>query len=80
MCVQVFALGRDNRATGSTRMNIHSSRSHALLCVTVMGVSRTTGMQTTGQTLTHTHSGATLRYTHIGIIASYIHSDTHTLA
>ncbi len=46
---QVFALGHENRATGSTKMNIQSSRSHALLCVTVMGVSTTTGVKTMGE-------------------------------
>ncbi len=49
--MQVFALGRENRSTGATKMNIQSSRSHALLCVTVMGLSRTTGVQTIGKLL-----------------------------
>ena len=45
---QVFAMGKTNRATAITDMNEHSSRSHALLCVTVIGVNRTTGHRTTG--------------------------------
>ena len=47
-CLQVFALGHENRATGATKMNIQSSRSHALLCVTVMGINNTTGIRTMG--------------------------------
>ena len=45
---QVFALGHKNRATASTNMNEHSSRSHALLRIRVVGTSRTTGNKTTG--------------------------------
>jgi len=30
-------------------MNIQSSRSHALLCITVMGVNKTTGVKTIGK-------------------------------
>ena len=41
-------MGKTNRATAITDMNEHSSRSHALLCVTVIGVNRTTGHRTTG--------------------------------
>ena len=41
-------MGKANRATAITDMNEHSSRSHALLCVTVIGVNRTTGHRTTG--------------------------------
>lgn len=47
---QVFAIGKTNRATAITDMNEHSSRSHALLCVTVVGVNKTTGHRTTGKT------------------------------
>ena len=47
--VQVFALGHENRSTGATKMNIHSSRSHALLCITVMGINKTTGVKTVGR-------------------------------
>ena len=47
--VQVFALGHENRSTGATKMNIQSSRSHALLCITVMGVNKTTGVKTIGR-------------------------------
>ena len=46
--MQVFDLGRQNRSTGATKMNIESSRSHALLCVTVAGENLTTGTQTFG--------------------------------
>ena len=49
---QVFALGHKNRATASTNMNEHSSRSHALLRIRVVGTSRTTGNKTTGAPLT----------------------------
>lgn len=48
MMIQVFALGHENRSTGATKMNIFSSRSHALLCITVIGVSKSTGSQTIG--------------------------------
>ena len=41
-------MGKTNRATAITDMNEHSSRSHALLCVTVIGVNKTTGHRTTG--------------------------------
>ena len=47
--LQVFDLGRQNRSTGATRMNIESSRSHALLCVSVVGHNLTTGIQTFGK-------------------------------
>lgn len=46
---EVFAIGKTNRATAITDMNEHSSRSHALLCVTVIGVNKTTGHRTTGK-------------------------------
>lgn len=46
---EVFAIGKRNRATAITDMNEHSSRSHALLCVTVIGVNKTTGHRTTGK-------------------------------
>jgi kinesin family protein C2/C3 len=47
--MQVFALGHENRSTGATKMNIYSSRSHALLCITVIGVNKSTGSQTIGR-------------------------------
>ncbi|XP_021358280.1 kinesin-like protein KIFC3 isoform X2 [Mizuhopecten yessoensis] len=46
---RVFATGQKNRATATTNMNEHSSRSHALLCVTVAGVNKTTNVQSTGK-------------------------------
>ncbi|XP_069113930.1 kinesin-like protein KIFC3 isoform X2 [Argopecten irradians] len=46
---KVFAMGQKNRATATTNMNEHSSRSHALLCVTVSGVNKTTNVQSTGK-------------------------------
>lgn len=47
---RVFSVGRKNRATASTNMNEHSSRSHALLCVEVIGQNFTTGAKTSGNT------------------------------
>ena len=49
LMIQVFALGHENRSTGATKMNIYSSRSHALLCITLIGVSKSTGAQTIGR-------------------------------
>ncbi|XP_067052351.1 kinesin-like protein KIFC3 isoform X2 [Acropora muricata] len=46
---EVFSIGKTNRATAITDMNEHSSRSHALLCVTVIGTNKTTGQRTTGK-------------------------------
>ena len=46
--LQCFAFGQQNRATAATNMNEHSSRSHALLCVTVEGVNKTTQQKTLG--------------------------------
>ncbi|KAL5022914.1 hypothetical protein ScPMuIL_002069 [Solemya velum] len=46
---QVFAVGQKNRATASTSMNEHSSRSHALLNVTVTGINMTTNTKITGK-------------------------------
>ncbi|CAH1774176.1 unnamed protein product [Owenia fusiformis] len=46
---ETFALGKTNRATATTNMNEHSSRSHCLLCVTVTGVSKTTGKKSIGK-------------------------------
>uniref|UniRef100_W5M9Q8 Kinesin-like protein n=1 Tax=Lepisosteus oculatus TaxID=7918 RepID=W5M9Q8_LEPOC len=45
--VQILALGRKNRITYSTKMNQHSSRSHALLTVTVTGTDLANGAKTT---------------------------------
>ena len=47
----MFAIGKTNRATATTDMNEHSSRSHALLCVTVVGVNQTTGQGTKGNVI-----------------------------
>lgn len=46
---EVFAIGKTNRSTAITDMNEHSSRSHALLCVTVTGFNKTTGRKTIGK-------------------------------
>ncbi|NXK10558.1 KIFC3 protein, partial [Herpetotheres cachinnans] len=45
----VFEFGHINRATECTNLNEHSSRSHALLIVTVRGLDRSTGLRTTGK-------------------------------
>ena len=58
---RTFALGHKNRSTASTNMNEHSSRSHALLCVEVTGVNRTTGARTLGTVILNSIScGQTL--------------------
>ncbi|MEQ2193782.1 hypothetical protein XENOCAPTIV_013564 [Xenoophorus captivus] len=44
----VFELGHVNRATACTNLNEHSSRSHALLIITVSGFNSTTGTRTQG--------------------------------
>lgn len=54
-CLQVFELGHVNRATACTNLNEHSSRSHALLIITVSGFNTATGNRTLG-THTHTHT------------------------
>ncbi|KAK7886403.1 hypothetical protein WMY93_026024 [Mugilogobius chulae] len=46
---KILATARRNRITFGTQMNQHSSRSHALLCVTVEGVDLATGSKTTGK-------------------------------
>ncbi|XP_069051078.1 kinesin-like protein KIFC3 isoform X2 [Lepisosteus oculatus] len=46
---KILALGRKNRITYSTKMNQHSSRSHALLTVTVTGTDLANGAKTTGK-------------------------------
>ncbi|KAM6430694.1 kinesin-like protein KIFC3 isoform 1-T4 [Liasis olivaceus] len=46
---QVFEFGHINRATEYTHLNEHSSRSHALLMVTVRGIDCSTGIRTTGK-------------------------------
>ncbi|XP_060596293.1 kinesin-like protein KIFC3 isoform X2 [Ruditapes philippinarum] len=46
---ECFRIGTQNRATAATNMNEHSSRSHALLCVTVIGFNKTTAAKTTGK-------------------------------
>ncbi|CAG5123272.1 unnamed protein product, partial [Candidula unifasciata] len=48
MVNQIFETGRRNRATASTNMNEHSSRSHCLLCITVTGRNPTTGSRSLG--------------------------------
>lgn len=47
-CPQVFELGHVNRATACTNLNEHSSRSHALLIITVSGFNTATGNRTQG--------------------------------
>ncbi|XP_074769700.1 kinesin-like protein KIFC3 isoform X4 [Athene noctua] len=46
---KVFEFGHVNRATECTNLNEHSSRSHALLIITVRGLDRSTGLRTTGK-------------------------------
>ncbi|KAM9861049.1 kinesin-like protein KIFC3 isoform 2-T2 [Aulostomus maculatus] len=46
---RVFELGHMNRATACTNLNEHSSRSHALLIITVSGFNSTTGNCTQGK-------------------------------
>ncbi|XP_058135918.1 kinesin-like protein KIFC3 isoform X3 [Dasypus novemcinctus] len=46
---KVFEFGHSNRTTEFTNLNEHSSRSHALLIVTVRGVDFSTGLRTTGK-------------------------------
>uniref|UniRef100_A0ABM5EUB0 Kinesin-like protein n=2 Tax=Pogona vitticeps TaxID=103695 RepID=A0ABM5EUB0_9SAUR len=46
---KVFEFGHVNRATECTYLNEHSSRSHALLIITVRGVDYSTGIRTTGK-------------------------------
>uniref|UniRef100_A0A3Q4I773 Kinesin motor domain-containing protein n=1 Tax=Neolamprologus brichardi TaxID=32507 RepID=A0A3Q4I773_NEOBR len=45
----VFELGHVNRATACTNLNEHSSRSHALLIITVSGFNTATGNRTLGK-------------------------------
>ncbi|NXY37644.1 KIFC3 protein, partial [Pomatorhinus ruficollis] len=46
---KVFEFGHIKRVTECTNLNEHSSRSHALLIVTVRGLDRSTGLRTTGK-------------------------------
>ncbi|XP_065808686.1 kinesin-like protein KIFC3 isoform X4 [Labrus bergylta] len=46
---KVFELGHMNRATACTNLNEHSSRSHALLIITVSGFNASTGNRTQGK-------------------------------
>ncbi|XP_044063321.1 kinesin-like protein KIFC3 [Siniperca chuatsi] len=46
---KILAIARRNRITFGTQMNQHSSRSHALLCITVQGTDLATGSKTTGK-------------------------------
>ncbi|KAL2088576.1 hypothetical protein ACEWY4_015475 [Coilia grayii] len=46
---RVLELGHMNRATACTNLNDHSSRSHALLIVTVAGFNSSTGHRTSGK-------------------------------
>ncbi len=47
--LQILSIARKNRITFGTQMNQHSSRSHALLTVTVLGTDLANGAKTTGQ-------------------------------
>uniref|UniRef100_M4AI28 Si:ch211-257p13.3 n=1 Tax=Xiphophorus maculatus TaxID=8083 RepID=M4AI28_XIPMA len=44
---KILAMARRNRITFGTQMNQHSSRSHALLCITVQGTDLASGSKTT---------------------------------
>ncbi|XP_016122602.1 kinesin-like protein KIFC3 [Sinocyclocheilus grahami] len=46
---KILAIARKNRITFGTQMNQHSSRSHALLTVTVLGTDLASGAKTTGK-------------------------------
>ncbi|KAE8297821.1 Kinesin-like protein KIFC3 [Larimichthys crocea] len=46
---RVFELGHVNRATACTNLNEHSSRSHALLIISVCGYNGATGSRTQGK-------------------------------
>ncbi|XP_030014464.1 kinesin-like protein KIFC3 isoform X2 [Sphaeramia orbicularis] len=46
---KILATARRNRITFGTQMNQHSSRSHALLCITVEGTDLASGSKTTGK-------------------------------
>ncbi|XP_068591453.1 kinesin-like protein KIFC3 [Cebidichthys violaceus] len=46
---KILSTARRNRITFGTQMNQHSSRSHALLCITVQGTDLATGSKTTGK-------------------------------
>ncbi|XP_064526968.1 kinesin-like protein KIFC3 isoform X3 [Pseudopipra pipra] len=46
---KVFDFGHVKRVTECTNLNEHSSRSHALLIITVRGLDRSTGLRTTGK-------------------------------
>ena len=63
-------MGKTNRATAITDMNEHSSRSHALLCVTVIGTNKTTGQRTTGKTGFESRSG--LNFSDLSLAAAQI--------
>ncbi|KAG1949035.1 kinesin-like protein KIFC3 [Pimephales promelas] len=46
---KILSIARKNRITFGTQMNQHSSRSHALLTVTVLGTDLASGAKTTGK-------------------------------
>ncbi|XP_044515287.1 kinesin-like protein KIFC3 [Gracilinanus agilis] len=46
---KVFEFGHTNRTTEYTNLNEHSSRSHALVIITVRGTDFSTGLRTTGK-------------------------------
>lgn len=49
--VQILAMAKRNRVTFGTQMNHNSSRSHALLTITVLGTDLISGAKTCGETL-----------------------------
>lgn len=58
----MFEFGYNNRTTEFTNLNEHSSRSHALLIVTVRGVDCSTGLRTTGERCSGRSAQALHRY------------------
>lgn len=55
---KILATARRNRITFGTQMNQHSSRSHALLCITVEGTDLATGSKTTGKKQVSLYGGS----------------------
>ena len=51
--MQIFTIGHEHRSTAATKMNAHSSRSHAISYITVKGVNKITGTETIGKRMCH---------------------------